>query len=331
MQSTRPTCLCTTGCTTDCPCRRAGTACQLSCSCISQSHGDPVSCGSPFSQLGHFFGAELRPDYLENCRDTPLCNVSANAYFRKFLDFEGGQKLRQPDAATAMLERILASFDTCWVDPRMRQSRPSLDLAAGDESKTATCRQNLFAYAIGIDNDKENIAAKKDPNSCVWSFCHVAMVSRHRVRQCDRCGSCYENAWHCTICKSCKVGLHLACDGCGGWSLHGVRYGEASGKAYSATLMQRPSMRTHCPTIGLSGPSEYVINANVNGRDVQMTPEQFLSQGASFERTRKRKLKGPPVAALPAGEGEEEVSPQPMKGLVTEVSVPCSFERKFSY
>lgn len=56
---------------------------------------------------------------------------------------------------------------------------------------------------------------------------------------CEHCGICYDNAWHCEKCETCKAGRHLACDGCGCWSNRGVWDGEEGQKAPDAHKAQR--------------------------------------------------------------------------------------------
>lgn len=149
------------------------------------------------------------------------------------------QKTLQLDVQ-GLEDKVLADCDAWRVDPLLVKVRRSLESENSLASKAAWTTM-LLVYALGIEQDPFDMVqeAMESPNSHMWSFCKDKWVPRRSTVHCELCGNCYDNAWHCETCETCKAGRHLACDGCGGYSKSGVWDGEEGQKAPDAQQAQR--------------------------------------------------------------------------------------------
>jgi len=95
-------------------------------------------------------------------------------------------------------------------------------------------------YALGKHRGVGKIyVMTSEPNSHVWSFCRDRWVLRSNCQHCEECDICYDDAWHCRACRTCKVGRWLACSGCRGHSFTGFKYGVLEGRfAQDAQTLQ---------------------------------------------------------------------------------------------
>lgn len=251
------------------------------------------------------------------------CNTADNACFAKFLELEGGRLLHMSDIRV-LGKHYTISWHNDRVDPRLRtlgQRMKNEQDNNSDPIERKRVLNNVWAYLSGVDDDQENILAKEDPNSQVWSFCRNALVSRHRIRHCSQCGVCYENTWHCTTCNTCKFGYHLACDGCGGWSQHGVRYGETNDLAHSASRSQGGPTPTRLPRVHqpdvLVNDSQVGCDVATGARRLTLGTRPFQQPSALSLAQRKDKMN---IAPRPPKRARE-ASPKPMAGLLSEVCI----------
>lgn len=126
-------------------------------------------------------------------------------------------------------------------DPLLTSFRRKFDLlTAQDLGGRKELTKKIMIYAMGVEDEPSDEVwdALQSPNSYAWSFCKDKWVPRHRTVHCIHCDVCYDLAWHCEKCGTCKEGRILACDGCGGWSEDGIWNGEDGQKAPDASKAQ---------------------------------------------------------------------------------------------
>jgi hypothetical protein len=82
----------------------------------------------------------------------------------------------------------------------------------------------LLKYAMGVEKELHFILHEVMdlPNPFAYSFCKDEWVPHHHTVRYERCDVCYDLAWHCEMCSTCKARRKLACDGCGGWPEDGI-------------------------------------------------------------------------------------------------------------
>jgi hypothetical protein len=150
-------------------------------------------------------------------RYLPETRVCASLCFTRYLNLNP-RTPRKLDV-TSLKAKIMTDFDAWRQDPTLRSIRRTMNGLSDEDTESrynSKAMQTLMMYAMGVE--REHIATLKDgmqsPNSYAWSFCKDKWVSRHRTVHCKHCDVCYDLAWHCEVCGTCKAGRTLACDGC---------------------------------------------------------------------------------------------------------------------
>lgn len=231
-------CRCKTGCTTmSCPCRKEGASCSPACGC---AHGHPhMACRSPFSRLPQIF--EANPERFTAYGFSPSWRVTrANPCFRKFLNPEP-KKERQLDI-DSLKTKIMADCEAWRVDRWPKGWRAILLDDKTDEQEKKKVWTSIMEYVPGHqhENSGKTHVMMTDPDSHTWSFCRDRWVLRSKCHHCIGCDICYDDAFHCRECRTCKVGRWFECNGCGGFSFTGARYGVVKGRlAQDAHTVQR--------------------------------------------------------------------------------------------
>ena len=138
--------------------------------------------------------------------------------------------------------KIMQDSDAWRLDPALTGMRREFDRIPDEDLGTRRkLIEVVMIYAMGVEDEPSNKMqnALDSPNIYAWSFCKDKWVSRHRTVHCKHCDVCYDLAWHCERCGTCKAGRASACDGCGGWSKDGIWNGEDGPKAPDAHKAQR--------------------------------------------------------------------------------------------
>ena len=208
------------------------------CSCVTQGYCRSDPCESPFSQLAHLFEEDTMAFRGLRSRYLPQCDVRAGRCLTRYLNLNP-RNSRKLD--TKSLEAKIMQDSEAWrCDPFLMSLRQDY---GGPENVgiRGQFTERTMIYAMGIEEDPvdEMLDALESPNSYAWSFCKDKWVPRHRTVRCEHCDVCYDLAWHCEKCATCKAGRVLACDGCGGWSKDGIWNGEDGPKAPDAHKAQR--------------------------------------------------------------------------------------------
>jgi hypothetical protein len=241
-------CACTRGCTTtQCACRKIGAGCKLTCSCVTRGYCRSDPCESPFSQLAQLFGEDKKPWRIYVPRYLAECRVRASPCFTRHLNLNP-RKARKLDTQT-LESKVMQKSEAWRLDPVLTELRRDIDECAEvDSSDREDLRNMVMIYAMGQPEDSKHTESWStnlicngvaSPNSYVWSFRKDKWVPRHRTVHCSHCDVCYDLAWHCEKCGTCKAGRNLSCDGCGGRSDDGIWNGEDGPKAPDAHKAQR--------------------------------------------------------------------------------------------
>jgi hypothetical protein len=214
-----------------CACRREGASCGPSCEC---AHYDfrwgsrAQRCRSPFSRLPEIFTSMPARRIVPLGLTPAWCDMRANPCFKKHLNLES-KKERQLDV-DGLVTKIMADSEAWRTDTFLKDLRPRLLDDTTNEQEKKGSRTSLMEYALGKREEEGKMELMMTHlDSHVWSFCRDQWVSRIGCRHCEDCDICYDDAWHCRACGTCKVGHWFICDGCGGKSSTGATYGVLEG------------------------------------------------------------------------------------------------------
>ena len=227
-------CSCKAGCgSVQCACRKAGRSCSVGCTCLTIYTARYAPCRSPFDKLPELFEAEPPPPEYRNSLASALLWGGARAdiapvaiaspCFTKYLNRKD-HKVDVDDLKT----KLLKNCDAFELDPNLaawRAKYNAMERRQEGQEKLFAVLQALFTHALSVKNEDRDMRGDNMLDTYVWSFCRNGWVDRSKVRHCTLCNECYEEAWHCETCDTCKAGRKLACDRCGGWSKLGAEEG----------------------------------------------------------------------------------------------------------
>jgi len=174
---------------------------------------------------------EQSPEVLTRYRNlTPSwCITRANLCFKKHLNLKPNKE-RQLDVES-LESKVMADSEAWRVDRWLKGWRGTILDETTDEQEKKQIWTDLMEYALGKHSNVGKIHVMvNDPSSHVWSFCRDRWVLRSSCQHCEECDICYDDAWHCKVCRTCKVGRWFACNDCKGFSLTGSTYGVVKGR-----------------------------------------------------------------------------------------------------
>lgn len=254
-------CRCRSGCkTATCKCRKSEMECRPDCKCFGPDH-DCFKCENPYNNLLDLFGGECTSRSLFSDAIHKYTGHTPNACFKLWLKQRSNLENGVVDIEK-LEEKISADCDAfkqdvelrAWRDERNRieeglahenvdGNEIEEDLAHDDDDEydeeyLEWCEeynmQLLRVYALSTSRPRGEAAEVTDDNvPHIWSFCCDRWVDANRIRHCEDCDNCFEDAWHCARCKKCVVGRKLACMECGGVPRAGIDE-QAASKAHTA-------------------------------------------------------------------------------------------------